>query len=69
MEDISVIFVLRDRWSKGGSVLRVKRGRIVIFLTNVPHPHAQEEDFVSHMMAPSPATACRGGQESFVRRL
>jgi hypothetical protein len=61
-----VIFVLRDRWSKGGSVPRVRKGKIV---THVPDPHAQEEDLVSHMMAPSPATACRGGQESFVRRL
>ena len=69
MEDISVIFVLRDRWSKGENVLRVKRGRIVSSLTHVPYPHAQKEDLVSHMMAPSPATACRGGQESFVRRL
>jgi hypothetical protein len=66
MEDISVIFVLRDRWSKGGSVLTVKRGRIV---NPVPYSHAQKEDLVSHMMAPSPATACRGEQESFVRKL
>ena len=66
MEDISVIFVLRDRWNKGGSVLKVKKGQIV---THVPYPHALEEALVSHMMAPSPAIACRGGQESFVRRL
>ena len=64
MEDISVIFVLRDKWSKGGSVLRVRKGTIVISLIHVPYPH-----FLGHMMAPSPATAFRGEQESVVRML